>query len=267
MHNHVQKKKKKKKTNYRRAWLSAFQYIANCVRVTALSTTERRGCCQCALPSQSNAINSQLNKTKTCFLFQRALAVATDCFKRPGHVASEPLLEVSIRNPSFVPRPLSCPICFLLQRAPPLRAHDNLFIHHNKQDERPQYARRQGRLSALYMFDDVILPFLTTYVKTSAIQQKVRGRTPAYIPSFSPYRSSGRRTVRSLRTLGFNAYVTADLFMKCNKGSRAKIWHICAFLWEGTAAALWEDFLRRSWYTKKGEEKKGCSVSSERLIE
>lgn len=182
--------------------------------------------------------------------------MATDCFKRPGHVASEPLLEVSIRNPSFVPRPLSCPICFLLQRAPPLCAHDNLFIHHNKQDERPQYARRPGRLSALYMFDDVILPFLTTYVKTSTIQQRSEGERRLTSPHFRPIDQAAAEQCASLCTLGFNAYVTADLFMKCNKGSRAKIWHICAFLWEETAAALWEDFLRRSWYTKKGERKK-----------
>lgn len=67
-----------------------------------------------------------------------------------------------------------------------------------------------------------------------------------------PYRSSGRRTPHSLSALGFNAYVTADLFMKCNQGSRAEIWHICAFSWGEAAAALWEDVLRHSWYTRKG---------------
>lgn len=49
-------------------------------------------------------------------------------------------------------------------------------------------------------------------------------------PLISPNRSCGRRTPRSLCTLGLNAYVTANLFMKRNKGRRCKFRHICAFL-------------------------------------
>lgn len=104
--------------------------------------------------------------------FLQASVVATGCFK--GRGVSQ---KTSSRS-----RYQKIPLFFLVLshvlyvfrggRAPPLCAHNNLFIRHNKRAKRPLYARRAGRLSALYMFDGVILPFLTTQVKTSAIQRR-----------------------------------------------------------------------------------------------
>lgn len=182
MHNHVQKKKKK--TNYRRARLSAFQYIANCVRVTALSTTERRGCCQCALLSQSNAINSQLNKTRLVF-FPARLSGGDGLFKRPRHVASEPLLEVSIRNPSFVPVLSHVLYVFRCRERHPC-AHTIIysFIITSRMSGHSMHA---GQADFLHYTCLMMLFFLfSPPMSKHQLLNKCLRRTPAYIPSFRP---------------------------------------------------------------------------------
>lgn len=177
-------KKKKKKTNYRRARLSAFQYIANCVRVTALSTTERRGCCQCALLSQSNAINSQLNKTGLVF-FPARLSGGDGLFKRPRHVASEPLLEVSIRNPSFVPVLSHVLYVFSCRERHPC-AHTIIYsfiITSRMSATVCMPARQTFCIIHVWWCYSSFSHHLCQNINYST---NVWGRTPAYIPSFRP---------------------------------------------------------------------------------
>lgn len=83
----------------------------------------------------------------------------------------------------------------------------------------------------LYMFDAVILIFLSTYVPTSTTVFNKRQRANVtWHLLISVYRSRCWWTSCSPHTHGLNVYVTVDLFMKYNKCSHCMIWHIYAFI-------------------------------------
>lgn len=153
----------------------------NCVRVAALLITELWRCRQCKLQSKSNAINSRQNKRWLIFFPERPNG-GNRLFKRLIHVTSK-----------LLPPPCQKSLCALIFihvlyvfccREPSLCMHDNLFIHHNKQDRHPQYACSADfvHYACLMM---LFFLFSPTTVSTSAIQEKSENNSDLTCPHFS----------------------------------------------------------------------------------
>lgn len=69
----------------------------------------------------------------------------------------------------------------------------------------------------------LFFPFLAVYVKTSTVRQRSDGKRRFTSPRFAPSIQRPSNAAQPSFALGSEAYATADLFMKRNKGSRRNI--------------------------------------------
>lgn len=245
MHNHVQKKKRQITEEPGWVLFNTWQTVWEWQLYRPESAAD-------AASVRCHHKAAQFNKTRLVF-FTARLNGGDRLLQRLGHVASEPSLEVSIRKPFFAPVLSRCLYVFCCGGR-----HPTIISSFIITSRMSGLSTHLGQADFLHYTCLMMLFFLfSPPMSKHQLFNKGLRENGGLHPLISPYRSSGRRTPHSLRTLGFNAYVTANLFMKCNKGSHSQIWHICAFLWEdyGRASCGTADTRR-----KEGEKRVQCFI-------